>query len=77
MLATRSTMAKWRHTGTGPEYSRYGKRVFYLGSALNTFLQALIVHTDTTSLRRMHPPTRHPSTTSHLDRSPANDPLTA
>ena len=25
MLATRSTMAKWRHTRTGPEYSRYGR----------------------------------------------------
>ena len=32
------TLAKWRCYGTGPEFVKIGKRVFYEESALNAFI---------------------------------------
>ena len=33
-----STLANWRHERRGPKFVKYGKRVIYRGSDLNSFL---------------------------------------
>lgn len=38
VVATRGTLAIWRHQGKGPAYTRFGHRVLYLGADLNRFL---------------------------------------
>ena len=40
IIATRGTMAQWRHRGEGPRYVRFGNRVLYEGAALNEWLDA-------------------------------------
>ena len=45
MIATRGTMAQWRHRGEGPRYVRFGNRVLYRGADLNGFLDSKIVET--------------------------------
>ena len=44
-IATTGTLAIWRHKGTGPDYVKVGRRVFYLGKDLNTYLDAQRVST--------------------------------
>ena len=34
ILATRVTLAQWRHRGEGPAYFRFGNRVLYEGRGL-------------------------------------------
>ena len=43
IIATRGTMAQWRHRGEGPPYIRFGNRVLYYGSDLNRFLDSNLV----------------------------------
>ena len=43
VIATRGTLAQWRHRGEGPQYVRFGNRVLYQGSALNAFLDEHVV----------------------------------
>ena len=38
LLASRGTLAVWRHQGRGPIYTRSGNRVLYLGADLNAWL---------------------------------------
>ena len=45
ILATRGTMSQWRHQGTGPRYTRLGRRVLYLGKDLNDFLDRHVIET--------------------------------
>lgn len=33
------TLAHWRQAGKGPPYVKFGKRVLYMGSALNAWLE--------------------------------------
>ena len=40
VIATRGTLAQWRHRGYGPPYVRFGNRVLYRGVALNDWLDA-------------------------------------
>ena len=41
LIATRGTLAQWRHKGRGPRYTRLGGgRVLYLGEDLNAWLDA-------------------------------------
>ena len=40
VIATRGTLAQWRHRGYGPAYVRFGNRVLYQGAALNAWLDA-------------------------------------
>ena len=35
IIATRGTLAQWRHYGRGPEYVKFGGRVLYYGAVLN------------------------------------------
>ena len=39
VLGSYSTLAHWRHYGTGPEFIKLGNRVVYSGTALNEFLR--------------------------------------
>ena len=39
-IATRSTLAKWRHYGRGPAFYKFGSRVLYRGSDLNQWVAA-------------------------------------
>ena len=43
VIATRGTLAQWRHRGEGPRYVRFGNRVLYAGRDLNAFLDSKIV----------------------------------
>jgi len=38
VIATRGTLAQWRHRGYGPPYLRFGNKVLYQGDALNRWL---------------------------------------
>ena len=38
VIATRGTLAVWRHQGKGPGYIRFGNKVLYEGRALNAWL---------------------------------------
>ena len=57
-IAPESTLAKWRHRGTGPAYLKMeGHRIRYEGSALNAYLASKRVRpTD-------EPPTDEPRAT--------------
>ena len=39
-IATRSTLAKWRHFGRGPAFYKFGSRVLYSGRDLNRWIAA-------------------------------------
>ena len=41
-VATKGTLAQWRHQGIGPPYVRFGKRVLYQGGALNSWIDSKI-----------------------------------
>ena len=43
IIATTGTMAQWRHRGYGPPYVRFGNRVLYRGSDLNSWLDAHLI----------------------------------
>ena len=43
IIATRGTLAQWRHRGYGPRYTRFGNRVLYLGADLNLWLDERVV----------------------------------
>ena len=43
LIATVGTLAVWRHEGKGPPYVRFGNRVLYRGSDVNTWLDERIV----------------------------------
>ena len=34
------TLANYRYTGTGPRFHRIGRRIYYLGADLNTWMAA-------------------------------------
>ena len=38
VIATRGTLAQWRHRGGRPRYVRFGNLVLYLGGDLNAWL---------------------------------------
>ena len=38
LRVTCSTMAKWRHYGTGPAFHKFGKRIAYAGTDLNAWI---------------------------------------
>ncbi len=46
-IAPASTFARWRYTGTGPKFTRFGSGIYYVGSDLNAFLEARLVKTQT------------------------------
>ena len=48
IIATRGTMAQWRHQGTGPRYVRLGGRVLYRGADLNDYLDSHVIETSGT-----------------------------
>ena len=43
VIATRGTLAYWRHQGRGPRYTRFGNRILYRGEDLNAWLDAHVV----------------------------------
>ena len=43
VIATRGTLAQWRHRGYGPRYVRFGNRVLYLGADLNSWLDERVI----------------------------------
>ncbi len=43
IIATRGTLAQWRHFGRGPAYVRFGNRVLYRGSDLNAWLDNHVI----------------------------------
>lgn len=43
VIATRGTLAQWRHRGEGPPYVRFGNRVLYQGAALNAWLDQRVI----------------------------------
>ena len=43
LIATRGTLAQWRHRGYGPRYIKYGHRILYSGADLNRWLDAHVV----------------------------------
>ena len=43
VIATRGTLAQWRHRGEGPPYIRFGNRVLYRGLDLNRYLDRHVV----------------------------------
>ena len=40
LIATKGTLAVWRHQGKGPPYVRFGNRILYEGRVLNGWLDA-------------------------------------
>ena len=46
VIATRATLALWRHYGRGPTYIKFGNRVLYRGADLQRFLDEHVVETD-------------------------------
>lgn len=46
LIATKGTLAVWRHERRGPKYIRLGGRVLYRGSDLNAWLDERVVETD-------------------------------
>lgn len=49
IIASRQTLAKWRHQGRGPSYLKSGARVLYKGSDLLTWLDRQRVDTGETA----------------------------
>jgi len=47
-LGAVQTLARWRHEGKGPAYSKSGSRVIYLGADALAYLKARRVETETT-----------------------------
>ena len=43
VIATRGTLAIWRHRGEGPPYVRFGNRVLYRGVNLNSWLDSHVI----------------------------------
>ena len=43
LIATRGTLAVWRCEGRGPQYTKFGHRVVYLGRDLNDWLDAHVI----------------------------------
>ena len=43
ILASRGTLAQWRHRGEGPRYVRFGNRVLYRGVDLIAWLDDHVV----------------------------------
>lgn len=39
LIATRNKRAQWRHRRVGPAFVKFGRRVKYLGTDLNTFVE--------------------------------------
>ena len=52
VVATRGTLAQWRHRGDGPPYVRFGNRVLYHGAALNTWLDEHVIEPRATGEHR-------------------------
>ena len=52
VIATRGSLAQWRHRGEGPPYVRFGNRVLYHGAALNAWLDARVVEPRATGEHR-------------------------
>jgi hypothetical protein len=46
LIASRQTLAKWRHEKKGPPYYRFGHRVRYLGSDVLNWMQEQRIKTD-------------------------------
>ena len=51
LIAKRGTLNQWRHRGEGPDYVKLGNRVLYLGSVLNEWLDAHVVHPTNSRVR--------------------------
>ncbi|SFT80418.1 hypothetical protein [Sedimentitalea nanhaiensis] len=39
LIATRNKRAQWRHRRVGPAFVKFGRRVKYLGTDLNAFVE--------------------------------------
>ena len=52
LIATKGTLAVWRCERKGPRYTRFGNRVFYLGSDLNGWLDSHVVEPRATGEHR-------------------------
>ena len=44
-IASRATLARWRHENRGPRYRKFGSKVAYTGSDLNDYINASTVET--------------------------------
>ena len=42
-IASRGTLATWRWAGRGPRYTKFGHRILYRGSDLNSWLDERLV----------------------------------
>lgn len=40
LLGDREKLAQWRHKGRGPTYYKLGRKIIYLGSDLNAWVEA-------------------------------------
>ena len=45
LIASRGTLAIWRHENRGPAFTRFGNRILYKGSDLNAWLDSHRVQT--------------------------------
>ena len=52
-IATRGTMAQWRHRREGPPFVKFGHRVLYRGVDLNEWIDAHVVTTESTQSSRI------------------------
>ena len=52
VIATRGTLAYWRHKREGPQFVKFGHRVLYRGVDLNNWIDAHIVTTESTEPSR-------------------------
>ena len=43
LIATKATLAFWRHEGRGPAYVKNGTRILYRGADLNDYLDSRVV----------------------------------
>jgi len=45
LIASRAMRAQWRHRRVGPKYAKFGRRVKYLGSHLNSWIEKNTIQT--------------------------------
>lgn len=43
IIASRGTLAVWRHENRGPRFVKFGNRVLYLGADLNSWIDEHVV----------------------------------
>ena len=54
LIATVGSLAQWRHYGSGPPFTKFGRRILYLGRDLNRWMDEHRVEPKVSGTERVH-----------------------